>query len=366
MNCPVFRLLPSAALLAALLWPTASRAGETLNIYNWADYISDDAIAAFEKETGIAVNYDNFDSLEVLETKMLTGNTGYDLVFPSGPVMERLIAVGVLAPLDKSQIPNWDKLDPVILEKLAANDPGNRYGAPYQWSTIGIGYDIDAVAARLPGVTLDSWSVLFDPSNAAKLADCGIGILDSPAEVLPIALNYLGHPLDSAEQAEIDQARDLLLAIRKNIRVIRNDVTIDNLATGSLCVQLGYGADVFAAMDRAAENKTGVKLGYFIPKEGTIAFFDSMAIPADAAHKEAALKFIDFVLRPQIMGGMTNFTHGASAVVGARGFVEPDIAANPSIFPPAEVIARLLPDKSVPEEVARLRTRAWTMIRSGQ
>jgi putrescine transport system substrate-binding protein len=362
-----FRVLKNVLAVVFLFISTSLPAvAETVNIYSWAGYVSEAAIAEFKKETGIDVNYDTFDSLEALETKMLTGKSGYDVIFPSGPVLERLLKLKLLASLDKSQIENWSGLDPVILEKLAVHDPGNAYGAAYMWGTIGIGYNADAIKARLPDGPLDSLALLFDPANAEKLADCGIGILDSPSEVLAIALNYLGLPTDTGKEAEMDKAKSLILGIRKHIRNIRNDNTIDALGSGELCLQLGYGPDVFAAMTAAKEGKTGANVAFFIPKEGTIAFFDSMAIPADAPNKTAAHKFIDFILRPSVMAESSNTTNAANAVVASKPLMNAEIANNLTLYPPDAIMRKLLADKSVPDEVARLRTRVWADIRAGQ
>ncbi|MGE3875437.1 MAG: extracellular solute-binding protein [Parvibaculaceae bacterium] len=363
-----FRVLMLAIVTLALLVlpaPTPA-AAETVNIYSWAGYVSEAAIAEFEKETGIDVNYDTFDSLEALETKMLTGKSGYDVIFPSGPVLERLRKLKLLAPLDKSQIPNWAGLDPVILEKLSAHDPGNAYGAAYMWGTIGIGYNADAVKSRLPDAPLDSLALLFDPANAGKLADCGIGILDSPSEVLAIVLNYLGLPTDTGDEAQMNKAKDLVLGVRKHIRNIRNDNTVDALGSGEVCLQFAYGPDVFAAMTAAAEGNTGAKIEYFIPKEGTIAFFDSMAIPEDAPNKAGAHRFIDFLLRPKVMAESSDMTHAANAVPASRPMMNQEIANNLTLYPPEDIMRKLLADKSVPDDVARLRTRAWADIRAGQ
>jgi putrescine transport system substrate-binding protein len=354
------------AILALTMLSCPSRAEEQLNIYSWAGYISEAALAQFTKETGIAVNYDTFDSLETLETKMLTGKTGYDVVFPAGPVLERLIKLNLVLPLDGKLIPNRSGLDPVILNKLSVYDPGNKYGAPYMWGTVGVGYNIDAVRQRLPDDPLDSLSLVFDPEKAAKVADCGIGILDSPAEVLAITLNYLGFAPDSGDAGEINKARDLIMGVRKYIRNIRNDNTIDALASGEVCVQLGYGGDVFSAISAAKEGNTGANIAFFVPKEGTIVFFDSMSIPADAPHVTAAHKFIDYMLRPDVMAENSNLAHAANAVVASKPLMNPDIASNPALYPPTEIMAKLLADKTVTPETARLRTRAWADIRAGE
>jgi putrescine transport system substrate-binding protein len=353
-------------LLAAAFCAASPAWGDgTVHVYSWAGYISDQAIADFEAETGIDVTYDTFDSLEALETKILTGRSGYDVIFPSGPVLERLGKLQLLAPLDRSKLPHWSGLDPMILEKLSAHDPDNVYGVPYMWGTVGIGYNVQQVKKRLPEAKLDSLTLLLDPDNAAKLVDCGIGILDSPSEVLAIVLNYLGLPTDSANEAEIDQAKAALLAIRGYIANIRNDNTIDGLASGEVCLQLGYGPDVFAAATAATEGGTGIEVGYFIPREGTIAFFDSMAIPVDAPDPDEAHKFIDFMLRPEVMAENSNLAHAPNAVFASTPMVDPAISGNPALYPPAEIVATLLADKSVPDEVARLRNRAWADIRAG-
>jgi len=359
------RKSPTLAAVAALA--AGPVLAQELHVYNWSDYIAEDTVAKFEAETGIRVVYDVYDSNEVLEAKLLAGSSGYDLVVPTSNFLQRQVAAGVYMPLDRAKIPNLANLDPDLMARAAAYDPGNEHAAIYLWGTDGIGYSVQKVAERLgEQAPVDSWSLIFDPENAAKLADCGITMLDSPTDILPLALNYLGLSPLSTDPAELEQAAALLEKIRPHVRYFHSSQYISDLANGEVCVSIGWSGDVLIAMDRAIEAGNNVEIGYAIPVEGTIQWFDMMAIPADAPNPEAAQAFIDFVLRPEIIADITNYVYYPNAVPASLEFVEPEIKEDPAIYPPAEVVTKMFPSPVYDPRTERVVTRLWTRIRTGQ
>lgn len=276
-------------------------AQETLNIYNWTDFIAPDTVANFERETGIKVLYDTYESDEVLETKLLTGHTNYDIVVPSDIFFERLIKAGALRKLDKAALPNSVNLDPEAMRELAVHDPGNLYGIPYTWYTIGIGYNVDKVRERLGSSQPDSWSLLFDPKNAAKLQDCGISMVDSPTDVLSSVLIYLGKDPNSRDMADLNVAK-----IRPFVRTVVSVGNIVDLTNGTVCVVLGWGSDMVLARDRALEAGNGVKIRFIIPREGGLVGNDVLAIAAGAPHPKNAEKWLNYLMRPKVSADITN------------------------------------------------------------
>jgi putrescine transport system substrate-binding protein len=356
------------ATAAVMLAAGASQAAEekVLNVYNWSDYIAEDTIEGFQSETGIEVNYDVFDSNEVLEAKLLAGNTGYDVVVPSGAFLERQIQAGVFQALDKSKLPNYANLDKDILKRVAAHDPGNKYAIPYMWGTTGIGYNVNMVEERLGAdAPTDSWDVIFKPEVVSKLADCGVTLLDAPSEVIEIAMNYLGLDPNSENSEDLQKAEDLVMQIRPHIKYFHSSQNINDLANGDICVAMGWSGDMFIAADRAAEADQGVEIEYVIPKEGTVIWFDLMAIPADAPHPENAHAFLNYIMRPEVTAAITNYVWYANANDASRELVDQEILENPAIYPPPEVKAHLFPDIAESPQVTRLRTRAWTRIKTG-
>lgn len=346
---------------------------QVLNVYNWSDYVAADTIENFEKATGIKVNYDVYSENETLETKLTAGSSGYDLVFPSArPFAQRQIKAGLYLPLDKAKLPNLSHLDPSILQGLADIDPGNAYVVPYMWGTTGLGINVDKVKAVLgENAPIDSWNLLFDPANAAKLAKCGISVLDDDQEAFGAALIWKGKDPNAGAADEIDTVKQVYAAIRPYVRTFNNAEYKDALANGDVCVAMGYSGDILGAADAAAEaaeatGKTAPDIRYVIPKEGAIRWVDVMAIPKDAKHPGNAQAFIDYLLDPKVSAAITDAVGYANPNKDATALVEPDIANNAGVYPPDDVRAKLVDPKSLPEAVQRQRVRAWTAIKSGR
>ena len=363
MHKPLVLLTISATLLSS----AAVAQDQVVNIYNWSDYIAEDTLEKFTAETGIETNYDVFDSNEIVEARLLAGSSGYDVVVPSGFFLERQIPIGLFQKLDKSKIPNMENLDPAIMEIVDAHDPGAEYAVPYMWGTTGIGYNVGAITERLgEDGPLNSWDLLFDPETAAKLADCGISVLDAPVEMVAAALNYLGLDPNSETPEDLAAAEELLLSVRPHIRSFNSSQYISDLANGEICLAVGYSGDVFIAADRAAEAAQGIEVAYVIPDEGASLWFDMMAIPADAPNPDAAHAYINFILEPQIAADITNYVWYANPNAASMDMVDPEIASDPAIFPTEEVMANLFPLKARSPEYDRLLTRTWTRIKTGQ
>lgn len=351
---------------ALALTAGAAMADGELNVYNWSDYIAEDTIAKFEAATGIKVNYDVFDSNEVLEAKMLTGSSGYDIVVPSIEFMSRQAQAGVFSEIDKDALSNYSNLDQAILDVIAVNDPDNKFGVPYMMFTTGIGYNIDMVTERIDADQTGSWDMIFDPETAAKLADCGIAVLDSPSEMMAPALNYLGLDPNSEDKGDLKSATELLLAARPYIRYFHSSQYINDLANGDICVSVGYSGDILQARDRAAEAGQGINIAYAIPKEGGQVGFDMLAVPDDAPNQENAWKFINFILEPEIVADITNYVFYANPNTAATQFVAEDVANDPGIYPPADVAAKLFSLRPHASRYERSLTRAWTTIKTGK
>jgi putrescine transport system substrate-binding protein len=346
--------------------PAAAVNEKVLNVYNWSDYIQPSIIKDFETETGIHVNYDVFDSNEILETKLLTGHTNYDVVVPSAAFMERQLQADIYQKLDKSLLPNLKNLDPGIQAALAIYDPGNQYAVDYMWITSGIGYNAAAIQARLPDAPVDSWRMIFDPAVISKFADCGVSILDAPSEVVATALLYIGKNPNSDSPEDLKAAEQVLKAIRPYIRYVDSSRYIDNLANGEICLALGWSGDIKQAHDRALEANKGIDLKYSIPREGAIVNLDVLVIPADAPHAKNAHLFIDYLLRPDVAAQNSNLIKYANAVAVDLQPLAPAVRNDQGVFPPPEVRARLVPERARPPDYQRLLTRAWTRFKTGR
>lgn len=359
---------PGDAAVPARDAAPAAAGGRVVYVYNWPDYIARDTLANFERDTGIQAVYDIYDSNEMLEAKLLAGEPGYDLVFPSArPFAQRHIQSGAYAPLDKSKLPQLGNIDPDLLAGLEDVDPGNAYTLPYLWGTTGLGINVAKVRAALgEDAPLDSWSLLFDPANAARLADCGIAVLDDEQETFAAALIWKGMDANGTLGGETAAATSAYAAIRPYIRYFHSSRYVDDLAAGDVCLAMGYSGDIAQAAARSAEAENGFEIRYVIPKEGALRWFDLMAIPKDARHVSEAHALMDYLLRPEVAAGIANHVAYGSPNLAALPLLAPEIAGDPSIYPPAEVLARLVDPKTLPAEVTRERVRAWTAIKTGQ
>ncbi|MBW8367912.1 MAG: polyamine ABC transporter substrate-binding protein, partial [Arenimonas sp.] len=360
---------PRAPPGAAPAQPDTQGSGDrVVYVFNWSDYVAEDTLANFEAETGIKVVYDTYDANEMLETKLLAGSSGYDVVFPSArPFAQRHVKAGVYAPLDKAALNNYGNIDPALLAGLQDVDPGNAHTVPYMWGTTGLGINVAKVREALgPDVALDSWALLFDPANAAKLADCGIGVLDDEQETFAAALIFRGRDPNAITGDETQVVKDTYAAVRPHIRYFNSSKYIDDLANGDLCLAMGYSGDVFQAGDRAEEAQNGVDIQYIIPREGALRWFDLIAIPADAPHKANAHAFIDYLLKPEVAAAISSYVAYASPNTAAIPLLDPEIASDPAIYPQADVLAKLVDPKTFSPELTRERVRAWTTIKTGR
>ncbi|WP_129643839.1 polyamine ABC transporter substrate-binding protein [Peristeroidobacter agariperforans] len=347
--------------------PGAAAAEEkVLHVYNWSDYIAEDTIKNFEEKTGIKVTYDVFDSNDMLETRLLAGNSGFDVVVPSASFLERQIKAGVFQKLDKSQLPNLVHMDPDIQQRVALHDPGNEHSVTYLWGTTGIGYNVDKVKKILGDTPLDSWNQLFDPKEIAKFKDCGVSVLDAPDEILKVVLQWMGRDPNSQKDEDLNAAAEKLQLIRPYIRKIHSSQYIDDLANGDLCIAIGWSGDILQARDRAAEAGQGVKVAYSIPKEGTIVWFDMLAIPADAKHPRNAHAFINYLMEPQVAANNSNFVNYANANAAAYPLVNEEVRNDPGIYPTPEVKAKLFPSLAYGEQATATMARLWQKFTTGQ
>ncbi len=312
------------------------------------------------------VNYDVYDSLETLEAKLLTGHSGYDIVVPSDePSFSRLIRAGAVAPIDRAGVPNWRNLDPALMQRVARADPGNAHGAIYLFGSTGLGIAPDKIRALAPDAPLDSWDLLFKPDNARRLTSCGIVLLDSEIDVIPSVLRYLGKSPDSTDAADLAAVEHVLMAMRPYVRKFASGGTLEALATGTVCLALDYSGDVAQAAARAAQANRGVTVQFVIPKEGAQIGFDMLAIPADAPHRDSALLFINFLLHPDVMAGITNLVSYPNAVPASRPMIHPDLLNNPAVYPTPDAMAHMFQIGPVPLAAERERTRMWARVKAG-
>ncbi|MGO2343805.1 polyamine ABC transporter substrate-binding protein [Vibrio litoralis] len=361
----VTTLFTSAALFTSS--KTYAQDEQVLHVYNWSSYIAPNTISDFEKQTGIKVVYDVFDSNEVLEAKLLAGRSGYDVVVPSNNFLAKQIRAGVFQKLDRSQLTNWKNLNPELLNALSPSDPGNLYAMPYLWGTIGFAYNIDKVKKALgEDMPTDSWDLVFNPQYMEKLKTCGVSFLDSPTEMLPAALNYLGLDTGTQKPEDIKQVEALFLSIRENISYFHSSKYISDLANGDICVAVGYSNDLFIARDRANEANNGNKIEYVIPKEGAGSYFDMMAIPADAKNVQAAHVFLNYLMTPEVIANITNEVSAANGNQAATPFVNQDINTNAGIYPDEATLKNIYTISDLPAKTQRVMTRTWTKIKTGR
>ena len=347
--------------------PAAGAEEKILNIYNWSDYLAEDTIPNFEKETGIKVRYDIFDSNEILHAKMIAKNTGYDIVVPSSNWGKMQIDGGLIQKLDKSKLPNWKNLDPTVLAQMAKLDPGNEHLVDWLWSYTTVGINVDKVKTALGGMPMpeNTWDLVFDPKYTSKLKSCGISMLDAPSEVFPIALRYVKKPEFSANPDDYKTAFDMLIKVRPDIKRFNSGGQIEDLASGNICVALGWAGDFNLARKRSIENKSEQHIEALVTKMGGYMFMDTMAIPADAKHPDNAHKFINYILRPEVHAGLTNAVTYANPNKAATPFVKDEIKNNKSIFLSDEDVKNLIPPGNVDNATRRIETRLYTQFKTG-
>jgi putrescine transport system substrate-binding protein len=356
---------PAASPPAATAAAPSSGEERVLNIYQWSDYIAPDTVANFERETGITVRFDTYASNEVLETKVLTGKTNYDIVMPSAQFFARQRLAGVYRQLDKAALPNLVNLDPDIMQSLAVYDPGNRFGIPYMWSTTGLGYNEDEVQKRLGSAQPDSWRLLFDPANAAKLKDCGIEVIDSPTDVIQSAMIFLGRDPNRMDEADLAAASEVLRKIRPFIRNIDTEQYWSDLANGTVCAVLGWSGDIERASNAAKQAGKGVKVRYQLPREGGLILIDVLGIPADAPHPKNAELWLNYLMRPKVIAAITNVINYPNGNLQSLEYVRPEIRSDTGVYPDAATRARLVTPKMLPLDYSRQLTREWTRFRTG-
>jgi putrescine transport system substrate-binding protein len=379
MNIPVRTVLTAASIVLAVAAcgkkheaqqaqqpGAAAQEEKVLHVFNWSDYIAEDTVPNFEKQSGIKVTYDVFDSNDVLETRLLAGNSGFDVVVPSASFLERQIKAGVFQKLDKSQLPNLKNMDPDIMNRVGLHDPNNEYAIPYLWGTTGIGYNEDKIKKILGDAKPDSWNYIYDPKLVAKFKDCGLSLLDAPDEILKTVLAWMGRDPNSQKEDDLKAAEAKLMPIRPFVRKIHSSQYIDDLANGDLCIAVGWSGDILQARDRADEAKQGVKIKFAIPKEGTIVWFDMLAIPADAKHPKNAHAFINYLMDPQVAANNSNTVNYANGNAQSLSMVNDDVKNDPGIYPTPEVKAKLFPSLAYGEDFQRLMNRMWTKFQTGQ
>jgi putrescine transport system substrate-binding protein len=360
------RLVLVAAVCAAIA-PAAAQPKRVVNVYNWSDYIAPSVVEDFTKATGIKVRYDTFDSNDTLETKLLAGKSGYDVVVPTAYFLERQIKAGVFQKLDKEKLPNLANMWPEITQRLAAYDPGNQYAVNYMWGTTGIGYNARKAREILgPNGTIDSWDMVFKPENLAKFKDCGVHMLDSSDDVLAAALHYLGLDPNSSNEADLQKAADLVMKIRPYVRKFHSSEYLNALAVGEICLVLGFSGDVKQAQKRAAEAKNGVEIAYAIPKEGAQLWFDNLGIPRDAKNAAEADEFINYLQRPEVAARNTNFISYANGNLASQKFIDKAILDDKTIYPDEATMRRLYTISAHDPKTQRLMNRLWTRIKTGR
>jgi putrescine transport system substrate-binding protein len=358
--------LPVLAFFLAAASAPAFGQGQ-VNVYNWSDYIAEAELKTFQKDTGIKVNYTTYDSNEMLDAKLKTGRSGYDIVVPTAsPFFVRQLAAGLFLAIDKTKLKNLGNLDPEIMAALAKYDPGNAHAVPWMWGTTGVGYNVAEIRKRLPDAPVDSLKMVFDPAVVARFKDCGVMMLDSATDVLPAALNYLGLDPDSRKPEDLVKAADVVKAVRPFIRKFHSSEYINALAGGDICLAFGYSGDIFQARDRAAKAKDKQDIAYAIPREGSLLWIDVAAIPKDAPNADNALRFLDFMLEPKVAAASSELTGYANANLPATALLPKDISGNPLIYPPAKVRATFYTITAGNAEQTRERTRLWTTVKTGR
>ncbi|SHM14408.1 polyamine ABC transporter substrate-binding protein [Phytopseudomonas punonensis] len=360
------RLFGATVCGAALLAGSAMAEARELRVYNWADYILPQTLKDFEQKSGVKLTWDTFETNEALEAKLLTGNSGYDLVVPSNMFLDTQIKAGVFQKLDKSKLPNWKHLDPALLKLLETNDPGNQYGVPYMYGTVLIGYNPDKVKAALgDDAPVNSWDLVFKPENMEKLKQCGVTMLDAPNEILPIALHYLGLPPNSTNPDDYEKATELLMKVRPYVTYFHSAKYMTDIANGDICVAIGYSGSFYQFANRAKEAGNGVKVEWRLPKEGAPIWFDTFAIPKSAKNVEEAHEFLNNLLDPKVIAPISDFLGYPNPNKDSMPLVNKAISENADLTPTPEAQKTLYSVEPLPQKIERIRTRAWTKIKSG-
>ncbi len=364
-----------AVAAAGVLWlavrnsdsqaPSSGHEQPVVNVYNWSDYIGPHTLKDFEKATGIKVNYDIYDSSEIVDTKLMAGHSGYDVVVHAASFVKRLIPVGIVKKLDKSKLPNWKYLDPKLLKLFSKFDPGMQYGAPYMWGTVGFAYNVDMIKKRMKNPPVNSAALVFDPDVVSHFADCGVSLLDSPTDVIPLALMYLGRDPNSIKEKDLQDVQTMLMKIRPYIKYFSSAKMLNDLPNKEVCIANSWSGDYMTAWRRAKEAGIKIKLAFDMPKEGMPIWLDAMYIPSDAPHPENALKFINYILRPKVIAAITNNTAYANAEWAATKYVKKAYRENPAIYPNKRVMKLLKPAFMLPPKEERKRTRVWTHVKTG-
>jgi putrescine transport system substrate-binding protein len=359
-------LFGSALCGVALLAGSAMVEARELRVYNWADYMLPQTLKDFQQNTGIKLTWDTFETNEALEAKLLTGNSGYDLVVPSNMFLDTQIKAGVFQKLDKSKLPNWKHLDPALLKLLETNDPGNQYGVPYMYGTVLIGYNPDKVKAALgENAPVNSWDLVFKPENMEKLKQCGVTMLDAPNEILPIALHYLGLPPNSTNPDDYEKATELLMKVRPYVTYFHSAKYMTDIANGDICVAIGYSGSFYQFANRAKEAGNGVKVEWRLPKEGAPIWFDTFAIPKSAQNVEEAHEFLNNLLDPKVIAPISDFLGYPNPNKDSMSMVDKAISDNPDLTPTPELQKTLFGIQPLPQKIERVRTRAWVKIKTG-
>ena len=364
-NGPAFAAAVAVGL--ALFSAPARSEDRVVNFYNWSNYMAPGVLEAFTRETGIKVVYDTFDANETLETRLMAGKSGYDVVVPTAYFLQRQITARIFQKLDKSKLPNLANAWPVVTQRLATYDPGNLYAANYMWGTTGIGYNVKMAQKILgPETKLDSWDIVFKPENLAKFRDCGVHMLDSPDDIFPAALSYLKLDPNSTRQADLEKAADLVSKVRPYVRKFHSSEYLSALATGEICLVVGWSGDVMQARSRAAEAKSDVEIGYTIPKEGAQMFFDNLAIPAGAQHVAEAYELINYLYRPDVAAKNSDFLSYANGNLASQKLVDPKILDDKNIYPDEATLAKLFVITARDPATQRIINRLWTRVKTGR
>jgi len=356
------------AVFIVACWVLASvaRAEEpVLNVYSWADYMGSTTIKDFEAESGIRVNYDTYDSSETVDTKLLMGSTGYDVVSHDVAMAARLIPVGIFQTIDRARLSNWHLIDPRLLKMYAVHDPKNWYAVPYTWGSTGFAYNVDMIRERMPDAPVDSGAMLFDPAVVSRFADCGVTFTDAPTDVIPMVLIYLGYSGSSTDPAELAEAEAVLRSVRPYVRYFSSTKMLLDMPNGDVCLAMSWSGDYVTAADGAREAGIPIHLAYSVPKEGTVAWQDGWFIPVDAPHPENAHRFIDYLLRPNVMASLTNQIHYANPVPASAPMINPAYLADPAIYPTNETFAGMQVKLGLSPKAERTRTRLWARVKSG-